>query len=87
MKNDIVPTDGILTEVFDESKTEVHKTIVSKIEVHIEVSKIEVLTVVEFKIVDDAKIVAEDCNLVEERGCSLVDEVVATSVIDTLSCV
>ena len=79
VKNDIVPTDGILIGILDESKTEVNKTVVSKI---------EVLTVEEHKIVEDDVFTADDCNSVakKEGGCSSVDEVVATSIIDTLSC-
>ena len=46
VKNDIVPIDGILIGILDESKTEVDKTIVSKIELlTAEEHKIVVFTV------------------------------------------
>ena len=74
VKNDIVPTDGILMGILDESKTEVDKTVVSKI---------EVLTTQEHKIVEDVVFTANSYNLVveEEGGCNSVDEVVETSII------
>ena len=76
VKNDIVSIDGTLTGILDKSKTKVGKTIVSKI---------QILTVDEHKIVVDVLTIDDDYNSVEKGGCSLVDEVVATSVINTLS--
>ena len=78
VKINVAPTDGILTGILDESKTEVDKNVVSKI---------EVLIVEEHKIVEDVVFTADDCNSVakEESGCSLIDEVEVTSIIDTLS--
>ena len=73
-----------------ESKTEEVITKVSKTEVDkIVVSKIEVLTTKEQKIVEDNASITDDTNsVVEEEGCySLVDEVVVTSINDVLSCV
>ena len=58
MKNDIVPTDGILIGILDESKMEVDKTVVSKI---------EVLTAEEHKIVEDVVFTADDYNLVAKE--------------------
>ena len=58
VKNDIVPSDGILTRILDESKTEVDKTIVSKIEVQ---------TAEEHKIVEDVVFTADGCNLVAKE--------------------
>ena len=90
MKNDTIPTDGTLTGIFDKSKTDVGKTKVSTTKVSTEVDKIEVsktrvLTTNEHKIVEDAKIIDVDHNSIIKEGCSSVDEVVATSTIDTLS--
>ena len=77
----MVPTDGTLTRIFDKSKIDVAKTKVSTTEM----SKIEVLIVDEHTTIEDVEIIVEDYNLVVEGSYSLVDEVVATSAIDTLS--
>ena len=86
MKNDIVPTDGTLIGIFDKSKIDVCKTEISTQVDKIDVSKTGLLAVDEHTTIEDAKITAIDCNLIVEVGCSLVDEVVATFSIDTLSC-
>ena len=89
MKIDTVFIDEILTGILVESKI---------VEDKIVVSKIEVLTTEELKIVEVTISMTDDTNsLVEEEGgynsmdkkeggYSSVDEVVATFVIDTLSC-
>ena len=77
IKNDIVPTNGTLTRIFDKSKIDVANIDVSITEVDkIEVSRIGVLT---------TEITVEGYNLVVEGGCSSVNEVVATYAMVTLS--
>ena len=68
----MVPIDGTLTGIFDKSKIDVAINDVSTIEV----SKTKVLT---------TEITTVGYNSIVEGGCSLVDEVVATSAMVTLS--
>ena len=82
-----MPTDGILTGMLTESKTEV-LTEVSKIVVGKIVESKTVLVAEEHKMVEHiVSTIADDADSVaEEEGCcSLVDEVVDTSINDVLS--
>ena len=88
VKIDIVLTNGILIGMLVESKIEEVINEVSKTEVDkIVVSKIELLTAKELKIVEDIVSITHDtCSVAEEEGgCSSIDEVEVTSIKDTLS--
>lgn len=86
MKICIVPTNGILIGVLTKSKIEIFKT-----KVLIGVFTTEVAKIVEFKTIEELKIVdltvstIFDANLVTEGCFILIDEVVDTSISDVLS--
>ena len=94
-KFDRVSIDEVSTKILVESKTDVYTNEVSTNEVLIDVEKIGVLTrifiievhtAVELEIAkDDGVEIARVYNLVDEGGFNMIEEVLATSVIDALS--